>query len=120
MSYMTQSPCQLHLVLTMAPFALAKDPPLFFKPLLPFEDYTMVHITYTHMVAAVLGPLAVAADDIIRKRDVPFCPDPSDKERLLRVIDEYLENCPDNILHIHDADPYENFRQIIGGSMKAA
>ena len=50
----------------------------------------------------------------------PFAPDSSDKECLLRVIDEYLDNCPDNILHIHDADRYENFRQIIGGSMKAA
>ena len=102
----------------MAPLALAKDPPLFLKPLLPFEEYTTVRITYTHTVPAVAGPPAVASYDITRKRDVPFCPDSSDKERLLRVIDEYLETCPDNILHIHDADRYENFRQIIGGSMK--
>ena len=102
----------------MAPLALAKDPPLFLKPLLPFEEYTTVRITYTHTVPAVAGPPAVAPYDITRKRDVPFCPDSSDKERLLRVIDEYLETCPDNILHIHDADRYENFRQIIGGSMK--
>ena len=104
----------------MAPLALAKDPPLFLKPLLPFEEYTTVCITYTHTVPAVAGPPAVAPYDITRKRDVPFCPNSSDKERLLRVIDEYLETCPDNILHIHDADRYENFRQIIGGSMKTA
>ena len=104
----------------MAPFTLAKDLPLFLKPLLPFEDYTMVCIMYTHTVTAVAGPPAVAAYDITRKHDVPFCPDPSDKEWLLHVIDEYMENCPDNILHIHDANCYENFCQIIGGSMKAA
>ena len=104
----------------MAPLALAKDPPLFLKPFLPFEDYTMVRITYTYTVPAVTGPPVVASYDITRKRDVPFCPNSSDKERLLRVIDEYLESCPDNILHIHDVDRYENFRQIIGGSMKAA
>ena len=104
----------------MAPFALAKDPPLFLKPLLPFEDYTTVCIMYTHTVPAVAGPPAVASYDITHKCDVPFCLDSSDKEHLLHVIDEYLENCPDNILHIHDADHYENFRQIIGSSMKAA
>ena len=93
----------------MAPLALAKDLPLFLKPLLPFEEYTMVRITYTHTVPAVAGPPAVASYDMTRKRDVPFCPDSSNKEHLLRVIDEYLENCPDNILHIHDADHYENF-----------
>ena len=104
----------------MAPLALAKDPPLFLKPFHPFEEYTMVCITYTHTVPAVAGTPAVASYDITRKHDVPFCPDSLDKERLLRVIDEYLENCPDNILHIHDADRKENFRQILGGSMKAA
>ena len=104
----------------MAPLPLAKDPPLFLKPLLPFKEYTTVRITYTHTVPAVTGPPTVASYDITRKRDVPFCPDSSNKERLLHVIDEYLENCPDNILHIHDADCYENFRQVIGGSMKTA
>ena len=94
----------------MAPLALAKDPPLFLKPFLPFKEYTTVCITYTHTVPAVAGPPAGASYNITRKRDVPFCPDSSDKERLLRVIDEYLENCPDNILHIHDADRYENFQ----------
>ena len=93
----------------MAPLALAKDLPLFPKPLLPFEEYTMVCITYTHTVPAVAGPPAVASYDMTRKRDVPLCPDSSNKEHLLRVIDEYLENCLDNILHIHDADHYENF-----------
>ena len=117
---MTRPALHLRHVLPMAPFTLAKDPPLFLKPLLPFEDYTTVRITYTHTVPAVAGPPAVASSDITRKRDVPFCLDSSNKERLLRVIDEYLENCPDNILHIHDVDRYENFRQIIGGSMKAA
>ena len=92
----------------MVPLALAKDPPLFLKPLLPFEEYTMVRITYTHTVPAVAGPPTVASYDITRKRDVPFCPDSSDKEHLLCVIDEYLENCPDNILHIHDG-PLQEF-----------
>ena len=104
----------------MTPLALAKDLPLFLKLLLPFEEYTTVRITYTHTVPAVAGPPAVASYDIARKRDVSFCPDSSDKERLLCAIDEYLENSPDNILHIHDADRYKNFRQIIGGSMKPA
>ena len=83
-------------------------------------EYWKHSITYTHMVTTVTGPLAVASYDVTCKHDVPFCLDPSDKECLLHVIDEYLENCPDNILHIHDADCYENFHQIIGGSMKAA
>ena len=104
----------------MVPITLAKDPPFFLKPLLPFKDYTTVHITYTHTIAAVAGPPAVAAYDITHKCDVPFYLDPSDKECLLCVIDEYLENCTDNILHIHDVDRYENFCQVIGGSMKAA
>ena len=117
---MPRPPLHIQVVLPMVPFALAKDPPLFLIPLLSFEDYTTVCITYTHMVAAITAPLAVPSYDVTRKCDVPFCPDSSDKERLLRVIDEYLENCPDNILHIHDADRYENFRQIIRDSMKAA
>ena len=104
----------------MAPITLAKDLPLFLKPLLPFNHYTTVHITYTHTVTAVAGPPAVAAYDITHKCDVPFCPDPSDKECLICVIDEYLENYTDNILHIHDVDHYENFHQVIGGSIKAA
>ena len=76
MSYMPRPPLHIQVVLPMVPFALAKDPPLFLIPLLSFEDYTMVFITYTH----------------ICKYDAPFCPDSSDKERLLCVIDEYLEN----------------------------
>ena len=103
----------------MAPFSLAKDPPLFLKPSIPFEEYTMVRIEYTHDIAAAAGPPAVAAQAITHKRDVPFCPDSSDKERLLRVIDEYKENYADNILHLHDADRYENFCQVLSGSMKS-
>ena len=40
-SYVTRPALHLRLVLPMVPFALAKDPPLFLKPLLPFEDYNM-------------------------------------------------------------------------------
>ena len=88
------------------------------KPLLSFEDYTTVHIEYTHTSPAVVGPPAVAAQDITCKRDVVFCPDTTDKERLLRVIDEYLDACNDTLLHIHDADRYIHFRQVLGGSLK--
>ena len=87
-------------------------PPLPMKPLLSFEDYTTVRIEYTHTSPAVVGPPAVAAQDITRKRDVVFCPDTTDKERLLRVIDEYLDACNDTLLHIHDADRYIHFRQV--------
>ena len=45
------------------------------KPLLSFEDYTMVCIEYTHTSPAVVGPPAVAAQDITRKHDVVFCPE---------------------------------------------
>ena len=71
---MTHPALLLHLALAMVPLALAKDPPLFLKPFLPFEDYTTVRITYTHTVPAVAGPPVVASYDITRKRDVPFCP----------------------------------------------
>ena len=47
-----------------------------------------------------------------------FALNTTDKERLLRVIDEYLGACNDTLLHIHDADRYIHFRQVLGGSLK--
>ena len=93
-------------------------PPPPMKPLLSFKYYTMVRIEYTHTSPAVIGPPAVAAQDITRKRDVVFCPDTTDKERLLHVIEECLDACNDTLLHIHDADRYIHFRQVLGGSLK--
>ena len=86
------------------------------KPTLLFEEYTMIHIEYTHHPPIAGG--GAAPTPITRKRDDVFCPDSSDKERLLHVINEYIDACDDHLLHIHDNDRYVNFAQVIGGSLK--
>ena len=95
---------------------LQREPPMPLKPTLLFEEYTTIRIEYTHHPPIAGGGAAPAP--ITRKCDVIFCPDSSDKERLLRVINEYIDACDDHLLHIHDNDRYINFAQVIGGSLK--
>ena len=95
---------------------LQREPPMPLKPTLLFKEYTMVCIEYTHHPPIAGGGAAPAR--ITQKRDVVFCPDSSDKERLLRVINEYVDACDDHLLHIHNNDHYVNFAQVIGGSLK--
>ena len=86
------------------------------KPTLLFEEYTTIHIEYTHHHPIAGG--GTAPTPITWKRDVVFCPDSSDKERLLRIINEYIDACDDHLLHIQDNDRCVNFAQVIGGSLK--
>ena len=93
------------------PSALAQDPPLFLKPHLVYKEYTNVCLKYTHTPEGS-GP-------ITHKCDVVFCPDITDKECLLCIIDEFIDSCSPNLLHLDDADHYTLFCQGIGGFLKA-
>ena len=94
-----------------------KQPPFHLRPSLNWEDYSSVRITYTHVVTAAAGgnPAVTAT----RKQDLPFCPDSSDKERMVRCLSEFVDACDDARLHIHDAARYIEIRHILGGDLRS-
>ena len=90
---------------------LTKQPPLPLTPLLLYEDYGSQRVVNSFTDAN--------GDDQTRKMDVPYCPDPSDKERLLRTLQEFTDACADPRLHINGADRYVKLREVLGGSLRA-
>lgn len=92
-------------------FRATKQPPFHLKQAIPFEEYTTVRITHTFTNATT------SANET-RKLDVPFCPDSSDKERLVRCIHEYIDACDTARLHCSDADRYTHMRDILGGDLR--
>lgn len=102
----------------------AKQPPFTLHPTLLFEEYPTTRLVNTWHVPAVpaqVGPPPVEArdaHDITRKYDVPFCPDQSDKERVVRTLHEYTRICDDHHLHLHNGDRYDKVSDVIGGDLR--
>lgn len=101
--------------------AAAKQPPFTLHPTLLYEEYPTTRLVHTWHVAAVQAAAGVAAreaHDVTRKHDVPFCPDQSDKERVVRTLHEYVRVCNDAYLHLHDADRYAKVSDVLGGDLR--
>ena len=88
-----------------------KQPPFPLKPV--FEENTYPTKRLTHRI--VLG-----ADNRvdIRKLEVTFCPDPSDKERLVSVLDDFQEACEADALDYHDAQRHQKVVDVLGKDLR--
>ena len=99
----------------------AKQPPFTLHQTLLYEDYPTTCLVHTWHVAAVQAAAGVAAreaHDITRKYDVPFCPDQSDKERVIRTLHEFVRVCADDYLHLHDEERYNKVSDVLGGDLR--
>ena len=99
-------------------FQAAKHGPFKLQAEIPFEEYSTVRVVYTHEATAATAHVAAVMET--RKEDLPFAPDPSDKERVIRVLYEFTDACGDARLHIHNADRYTALRKVIGGTLKSS
>ena len=79
----------------------------------PFSEYPTTCVSYTHNA----GTLA-ACRDVTNKLDLPFCPDSSDKECLLRTIHEFQDGCIDTRLHVDTPHRYTLIREVLGGDLR--
>lgn len=102
---------------TMSGIARYRQPPLPLKADLLYENYPTTRVTYTF---ATEGRGERGAISVTRKQELPFAPDASDKERLIRVLHEYNEACSDSLLHIHDRDRHTKAREVLRGDLKAS
>lgn len=75
------------------------------------ENYKNVRLSFTHTPAN-------AALAITKKHDVLTCPDPSDKERLVRTLHDFTDACALLNLNINDANRYHEIRHVFGGDLK--
>ena len=92
-----------------------KQPPIPLNQVVPFADYPTVRVVAVHTTGADANRV-----EHTRKLDIPFCPDASDKERLLRVLHEFNDACADARLHIAWADRYTKIRDVLGGDLRTA
>ena len=102
----------------VAAVVASRQPSIFLKPTLTYEEYSTVRISHSwdEDVGAAGNPRWTTRT---RKADVPFAPDASDKERLLRVVHEYNDAIAASRLHFTTgADIYDNFRLTLGGDLR--
>lgn len=92
----------------IAKLQATKQPPLPLKAEHRFQDYPTVRIVHK-LTAAANGGTAE-----LRKQDVPFCPDPSDKERLIVTLHSFVKACDDNRLKLKDAARHDRAKEVLG------
>ena len=102
----------------VAAIVASRQPSIHLKASLAYEDYTTVRLSHSWDENA--GTAAVPRwTTRTRKADVPFAPDSSDKERLLRVVHEYKDSITESRLHFTTGDEvYDNFRLTLGGDLR--
>ena len=102
----------------VAAIVASRQPSIHLRPALPFEEYTTVRLSHSWDENAGDGANPRWTTRT-RKADVPFAPDASDKERLLRVVHEYKDSIQDSRLHFTTGDDvYDNFRLVLGGDLR--
>ena len=79
----------------------------------PFSEYPTTRVVHTHNAGTV-----AACHDVTNKLDLPFCPDSSNKERLLRTIHEFQDSCIDARLHVATTHHYTLIREVLGGDLR--
>ena len=67
----------------------SKQPPFPIKPMFEESEYPTKRLQHRITNNALVD---------VRKMDIPFCPDPSDKERLVTVLDDYKDACDVDLL----------------------
>ena len=90
---------------------VTKQPPFTLQPTILYEEYSTTRLTHEFNE----GNPAVR---VTRKYDVPFCPDQSDKERVVRTIHEFLYACDDARLHIDGPNRYTKLTEVLGGDLR--
>ena len=98
---------------TVAKLQALKTPVILLATNIPFSEYPTTHVAHTHNA----GTLADHRD-LTNKLDLPFCPDSSDKERLLRTIHEFQDGCIDARLHVATTHRYTLIREVLGGDLR--
>jgi hypothetical protein len=88
-----------------------KQPTIVFVPCIPYDFYSTVKLEHTSVSNSV---------NVNRKAVLPFCPDASDKERLIRTLSDFLAACDTDTLNINDADRYPLMKNLLGGDLKTA
>lgn len=88
---------------------IRKQPPFTLQPTILYEEYSTTRLT---------NEFDDAGNRVTRKYEVPFCPDQSDKERVVRTIHEFLYACDDARLHVAIADRYTKLTEVLGGDLR--
>jgi len=87
-----------------------KEPPIFLKENIRFENYTTTRVTNTHKVGG---------DTINKKQDLPIRPDATGIERLIRVLDTWNSACRPEQLNMKDKARHSRAREVLGGDIQA-
>ena len=94
---------------TIAALVASRSPLLHIRASIPYEEYMTVCLSHSWDENAGTAANPCWATQT-RKVDILFAPDSHDKERLLRVVDEYRDAIPASCLNITDAQEiYNNF-----------
>ncbi len=88
----------------------SKQPPFPLKPVFDEHDYPTKRLQ--HRSTTATGQLDV------RKMDLAFCPDPSDKERLVTVLDDYKDACDVDLLNYQDFDLHRHAVDVLGKDLR--
>eukprot|EP00537_Pseudo-nitzschia_pungens_P013891 CAMPEP_0172395118 /NCGR_PEP_ID=MMETSP1061-20121228/18225_1 /TAXON_ID=37318 /ORGANISM="Pseudo-nitzschia pungens, Strain cf. pungens" /LENGTH=167 /DNA_ID=CAMNT_0013126607 /DNA_START=47 /DNA_END=550 /DNA_ORIENTATION=- len=111
----------------IAQLQATKQPPIPFKALLNYEEYPTTRLVHRVALPPPAAALAAATaanaptpDDtiVLKKQDTTFCPDSTDKERLIRVIEDFIDAADKSNLDIHDTDRHKKARNVFGGDLK--
>ena len=101
----------------VAKLRATKQPPFQLKPSLLFEDYPTIAVCNQVQIAAATASTNAVTQN--RKQVLPFCPDSSDKERLVRCFNEFLDACDDGLLSLKDEKLHLKAREVLGGDLKS-
>ncbi len=93
-------------MMPISKFRAAILAPLPFEAATRYEDYPTTRIAYTPH-----------NERTPRTKRLPFAPDASDKERLIRVLVGYERSCDVSSLHIHDDDRHTMASQVLCGDL---
>ena len=102
----------------VAAVVASRQPSIHLRSTLSFEEYSTVRLSHSWDEDAGT-PAAPRWTTRTRKADVPFAPDATDKERLLRVVHEYKDSLvPSRLNFTQGPDIYDNFRLVLGGDLR--
>lgn len=96
-------------MVTTSTLRAARQAPLPFENAILYENYPTTRIAY-------ISP----NENTPRKKRLPFAPDASDKERLIRVLVQYQHSCDNHTLNIHDKDRHTMASQVLCGDLSAS
>ena len=88
----------------------SKQPPFPLKPMFEENDYPSKRLQ--HRLTLNNGHVDA------RKIDLSFCPDPSDKERLVTVLDDYKVACDVDQLNYQGADLHKHAIDVLGKDLR--